>query len=262
MGFVVDSFEVWVSLQCVSSHFRFAARVPRLLAHIELVPTYPQMINQAMGVRRIKLSRYVVAGTMMRNGLLAWTHTLQEFLSRLPVNLESLRMCGEVLHDLHELKHLASLHTLFLRRCTIFTLNGIDKLTHLKSLDIEEMGYLTPAGLRTYLACVPGLESLSLRFVWSHTGEDYLSSVLAMKGLRKLELRECEISDSDIKLLSTLPLLEELGLTSCPITDQALPDVVKMRSLRVVNVCGCRRLTQKGLDALRSHPGLTVITRD
>ena len=258
--FAVDSFEAWVSLQCVSSHFRFAAKAPHILAHIELVPTHPQMIVQAVGARRIKLSRYVVAGTMMRNGLLAWTHTLSEFLSRLPPNLDSLYMSGEVLHDLHDLGRLASLRTLCLRRCTIFSLDGIDKLTKIQSLDIEEMGYLTPAALRKYLASVPGLQALSLRFVWSHTNEDYLSSVAAMKGLRRLELRECEISDLDIQLLSSLPLLEELRMTSCPISDRALLDVAKMPSLRVVNLCGCRQLSMKSLDVLRSRPGLTVIT--
>lgn len=145
-------------------------------------------------------------------------------------------------------------------------LNHLTSLSNLKELAIGG-NKLTDNGLQA-LRQMPGLVSLDLSGaqrtdsgLWSISlTEAGLDAISTLKELQHLRLDGTGISSRGLEKLKTLVKLERLDLQACNrITDDALPVLDSLRSLRLVDVTGTR-MTDAGIAALRqARPDLRVV---
>jgi internalin A len=171
-----------------------------------------------------KLKRLDVRGTRISNGTL-------EIVSHMP-QLEALDISNTQITD-----------------------NGMDlliTLTNLTSLDIggakptpPDMGGFRQVGP----APAPPLP------------ENTIKAMAELKELRVLKMGYTGVSTADLKALSVLQNVEELGLEECPrVDDAALAELLSWKSLKYLDLQDTK-VTEQGVAALRkAKPGLVILT--
>jgi len=163
--------------------------------------------------------------------------------------------------DLGFISNLNGLNTLICKSVVLFSLNGIEKLTNLKNLDISNtivqdfsvLGYLTNLRVlncsRTYLeevsfiAKLPFLQNLYLGSTWIRG----IEQLQYLKDLRRLELQYS--SDvSDLTPLADLDQIREINLAYTAVVDLSpLQKLLKKEkkisrkySKNTINIRGCK----------------------
>lgn len=188
----------------------------------------------------------------------SWTHLRR-------VSLRGTKATDSTLQFLSAIPSLESLDVGF-AQVTDIGLNNLSTLFNLKELAIGG-NKLTDNGLLA-LRQMPGLTSLDLSGsqrtdsgLWSISiTESGLDTVSTLVELRHLRLNGTAISSRGLEKLKALGKLERLDLQACSrITDDAVPVLSAMRSLRLVDVTDTQ-MTDAGLAALRhDRPELTVM---
>lgn len=82
-----------------------------------------------------------------------------------------------------------------------------------------------------------------------------VSLLLALHGLKTLDLSRSAITNEGVRLLSTLPLLEHLVLSETHITDEGIQHLSACRTLRYLDLSGTE-ITDTGCDFLALFPNL------
>lgn len=147
-------------------------------------------------------------------------------------------------------------------------LNNLTSLTNLKELAIGG-NKLTDNGLLA-LRQMPSLTSLDVSGshredsgLWSVSlTEEGLNSIATLGALRHLRLNGTGVTSRGLEKLKGLSRLERLDLQDCRrVTDDALPSLDAMKSLRLVDVTGSG-MTEAGVAALRrARPDLRVLAQ-
>lgn len=191
------------------------------------------------------------------SALKTWKH-----LTRL--NLEGTKITEGALQQLAELTSLQSLNI----GGAQVTDAGVEALTALSNLRELTLGgnKLTDAGLQP-LRQMPGLVSLDLggtqrqdSGTWSVSfTQPGLDAAATLKSLRQLRLNNTLISARGLETLKILPL-ELLDLHDCPrINGEAIPILVGMRSLRLVDLTGTNMSTADVERLRKMRPDCRII---
>jgi hypothetical protein len=72
-------------------------------------------------------------------------------------------------------------------------------------------------------------------------------------------LKDTKANDANLGPLVALGELETLDLTNAPITDGALPDLAKLKSLRRLYITGTQISPDKQVQLEQAIPGLTIV---
>ncbi len=195
-----------------------------------------------------KLKRLDVRGTRISNGTL-------EIVSHMP-QLEALDISNTQITDngMDLLITLTNLKELSLGqgRVRAGDLGFLRVLTTLTSLDIggakptpPDMGGFRQVGR----APAPPLP------------ENTIKAMAELKELRVLKMGYTGVSTADLKALSVLQNVEELGLEECPrVDDAALAALLGWKSLKYLDLQDTK-VTEQGVAALRkAKPGLVILT--
>lgn len=84
----------------------------------------------------------------------------------------------------------------------------------------------------------------------SETSMTYIGK---MSRLRMLSLSGCTVKDQWLKYLEPLQL-EQIDLGDCDITDDAMQELVKIKTLRAVQLNGCTKIGDRGLEIITQLP--------
>lgn len=95
------------------------------------------------------------------------------------------------------------------------------------------------------------------------TDDDLCQLVDEIKGcnlVTSLDLAENrKVTDDGLECIKALPQLVYLNLSSCDITNKALPFLLELQHLKVLNLSYCHRLTDLGLRTLKGLPHLVYL---
>lgn len=105
------------------------------------------------------------------------------------------------------------------------------------------------------IEAVPKLERLDIRSCVNLTNSA-IQSVARLNHLRELELYGTAIDDSGVVSLASLKSIECLNLSGLAITDEAVAVLKSFEKLHHLYLEDCPSLTDRGLDSVRSLPGL------
>jgi internalin A len=194
-----------------------------------------------------KLKRLNVRGTRISNGTL-------EIVSHMP-QLEALDISNTQITDngMDMLITLTSLKELSLGqgRVRAGDLGFLRVLTTLTSLDIGGAQPTPPdmGGRKIEHPPAPPLP------------ENTIKAMAELKELRVLKMGSTGVSTADLKALSVLQNVEELGLEQCPrVDDAALAELLRWKSLKYLDLQDTK-VTEQGVAALRkTKPGLVILT--
>ncbi|PRP73531.1 hypothetical protein PROFUN_02540 [Planoprotostelium fungivorum] len=111
------------------------------------------------------------------------------------------------------------------------------------------------------ISMIPGysknLRGLNVRM--TRVTSDGVRHICNMSGLESLTLMNA-ISDRDVQLLSKkLPRLQQLMIISSNITDASLADISQLRNLAELQLTGCERITDGGLEKLKGMSSIRTL---
>ena len=188
-------------------------------------------------------------------------------------NLKRLVIGGEVM-DLYWLKELKGLNVLIFNCCQVvdtWSMNCICELEELKELEIHEYENFCDVGrmmvmlnrlsrlerlkisspIRIYLDLrgMKGLKILDLQLLHNWAG---LESFEAMKELKVLSLSS-RTTNNELRKLGEVGLekLEVLNVSGCDIDDDVMGYIGNMHMLRTLDLSGCAKITDAGMDKLK-----------
>eukprot|EP00759_Apiculatamorpha_spiralis_P011172 PhF_6_TR18604/c1_g1_i1/m.27183 len=187
-------------------------------------------------------------------------------------SLEELDASNTQIRDVSHLSGCLSLKRLNLHRCYELTDAGIrgletipslEELRHssinvsnvshlsgcraLRKLNLSSCFNLTDNGIQG-IEWIPTLEDVDL----SHTGVSDVSRFANCVSLRHLSAASClKIVDSGIRGLERIPHLETLNLKNTSVGD-GVSRLASSRSLKVLNVSGCQKITDKAIACFNS----------
>jgi hypothetical protein len=161
-------------------------------------------------------------------------------LSHLP-RLSTLQLegCTKVL-DLTPLSRLPALSTLSLKLSIVTDLAPLAALS-LTQLSLQSCHDLSDAGLE-HLRSLSSLHTLDVGGCRRITSLG-LSSLSLLTGLKNLGLRETQLNDDTLGVLCQSLQLDSLQLGHCKITNEGLGCLTSQRSLRVLGLEFCQRIT-------------------
>jgi internalin A len=248
------------------------ARLPNLerldLSHTRITDEGMLHLKSATGIRELKLyyaeqvtdqgmsaikqwkklTRLDLRGTRISNGTL-------EIVGGLP-QLEALDIANTQVTDngMDLLIALTNLKELTLGR----TRTGEVDLSFLRAL--PSLTVLDLSGARP-LPPDLSLEARKKRPLVPPMRQRDIEALAELRNLRKLKLGFSGISAADLKTLSTLQNVEELGLEECPrIDDDAVAELVHWKSLKYVDL-QATQVTAQGLEMLRkAKPGIVILS--
>lgn len=179
-------------------------------------------------------------------------------LIHLPLSNLSLAESRLTDRGLEEIRHMENLKVLNLRKTAIsdFGLYQLKSLKSLETVDLSEnpVGHAA-ASVTSYW---PKLKDLALNKT-SIEGTESLSKLAKNKSLKSLSLNGCAITAKDVQALAPSQL-ETLSVENTQIDDSGLKSLESIKSLRKINIQGCKNITGQGLAALKSsRPDLEVI---
>ncbi|MBQ6108973.1 MAG: hypothetical protein IJK97_12250 [Thermoguttaceae bacterium] len=173
-------------------------------------------------------------------------------------NLKSLVISGEMKRsdkpcqkiELKDFDSLSQLNTLKLSLVSLSKkdFRALEMLTNLKSVEymVETM---TDEDL-AFLAGHPELERLvlNIRDGMMTRGPEVLGE---MPALKKLVIRNAGfLADSGMRFVKNMPVLEELQLFDCKVTDEDLFGISEAEKLETLEIEMCQNVTETGLNAL------------
>jgi len=156
-------------------------------------------------------------------------------------NLEELNLsdCSINNDALRQLAGHRSLKRLLMRGAIITDpLHELKRLTGLRRLDISDCSLEFPKESDVSLAAwIGGLESLEELYLknWPLHADD-VEAVSRLANLRVLDCSACDLSSKGVKLLTTLPQLEQLGLAERVLNDDTIEMLKKMPCLKVLSI--------------------------
>ena len=227
--FAEDSLPRILELQLISKYFRKVMRAPKMVEHVRVVLQKPSDVSQlgelAAGVRKV---RFASAASLRLVKTMSSLRDLDLSHCAL-VNNESLALVGT----------LPRLETLNVKSCQkISDFSPLASWTSLRNLDMT---------CCYHVVCVPPLRHLQRLDMNGCNGLRQWNALSGMFELEFLSLSGCVVTDEDVRHLPTS--LTDLNLGFCSkLTDLALVEVARSRSLQHLNLSGCTRVTN--LDAL------------
>lgn len=128
-------------------------------------------------------------------------------------------------------------------------------IAHLTGLRVFELGNtrISARGLR-HLSQLNFLEQLYIKGL----RDDGLAEIAVLSSLKRLYLKEHNLSNAGLAHLAKLASLEELELTIGPINDAALAHLAKLPSLQYLMLWG-DNFTDAGMAHLRNVPSLRIL---
>src|SRR5690348_17179010 len=195
-----------------------------------------------------KLKRLNVRGTRISNGTL-------EIVGHMP-QLEALDISNSQITDngMDMLITLTNLKELALGqgRGSAADLGFLRVLTTLTSLDI--------GGAKPTPPDMGGFRRVG-RDPAPPLPENTIKAMAELKELRVLRMGHTGVSTADLRALSVLQNVEELGLEECPrVDDAALAELLSWKSLKYLDLQDTK-VTEQGVAALRkAKPGLVILT--
>ena len=133
--------------------------------------------------------------------------------------------------------------------------HALTRMKSLKHLDLRFCVNLRGSGLR-FLSELPYLESLNL-FYCKGLKEGSFQQLGRLKALRSLRLARTVCTDSRLSHFTRLHKLEWIDLRHNPaLTDKSFRYLANLKSLRFIDVNGCRQMTGRGLSKLPRLEGL------
>ncbi len=129
-----------------------------------------------------------------------------------------------------------------------FSLIPLDK--KLVGLDALDGQHLDPEGFQT-IARLP-LSSICL--TGSDADDRIAHCIAGMKTVNRLLLKETNITDNGLIEILSLPLLKELVIDRCNISDKGISAISKCKNMTRLSISGISGLSATGLKALRSLP--------
>ena len=136
---------------------------------------------------------------------------------------------------------------------------GRDAAGNVTSVDASGVGSFGDTDIDP-LTKLKGLRDVNLS--GTQVSNDGLVKLQGVKQLRKLELQTCaNISDDGMQHLAALPKLEQVLLlyNSGSITNGALQQLAKIKSLRLLDVRGCVQISDEGVAHLATLPNLVAL---
>ncbi len=159
-------------------------------------------------------------------------------------------------HEGVQLGELGWLNSLNLSGCDLVSDVSLEKIVHLPGLKHLHLRGCKRIGLSggALLQHATKLQSLVLRHC--SIGDQILIGIDKASGLTRLDLSGPAVSDQGALELTKLLKLQELSLSECSITDDAVTMIGSgLRALTKLGLSGCKRLTDVGASAL----GLSVL---
>ena len=162
---------------------------------------------------------------------------------------------------LANLKDLTQLETLNLNSCSRITDADLSNFVAMRNLEDIDLGgtQITDAGLKQ-LAALPRLSHLGLQN--TRITDDGMSCLAGMKSLRSLDVGRTQLTDAGLERLSSLKELMQLSLYGTQITDAGLSVTKDMRRLALLNLWGCKGITDTGLTNLKGMRNLEALYLD
>lgn len=134
---------------------------------------------------------------------------------------------------------------------------SLAQLTQLKRCGIGSKEKGSSGEAVAALAKLP-LEELSL--LDNQAGPEGVAHAAKIATLKKLDISYGpKVKDDSLALLAQMPVLEELKISSAPITDDGLQQLAASKSLKKLWLGGAKKVTPAGIDRLRkAKPGLVI----
>jgi serine/threonine protein kinase len=197
-----------------------------------------------------------------------------EMLTAIPIRslwINDTQLSGAGLHSVSKMETLEELHAFKLKNITDQDLTSLAKLQRLRYLDLgrDQIAKLD----LSFLAQLKQLNALELKD--TKVSDKVMPYLRNLHELHVLSLPRCNVTDEGIEQLRGLTTLHELDLTGCAITtesvralsnnqlwklyldqtdidDDALKLLHKQKSLVVLSIKKCPRLTVKGIAAIHN----------
>ncbi|CAN6455129.1 unnamed protein product [Victoria cruziana] len=164
-----------------------------------------------------------------------------------------------------------SLHSLTIRDCSGFRSHGVSVVAkmcpHLQNVDFSGVSGLSDSDLLSLTEnCKAGLTKVNLNGCVDLTDDAIIRLVMLRGGsLRLLNLGGCRnLTDESLKaILSNCPLLQELDMSGCSITDKGFFPLYSsykglLPDLRILSLSGCSQVSEKSLVVLGCLSGSLV----
>lgn len=165
------------------------------------------------------------------------------YLKDVPLEIINLDGASIEVENFKYLKPIKTLRTVFLGNTMINTkgLKLIGRLDSVSRLSLLNCSGIDDEAVSVIVSQYPNLESLSLAETpVTSRGFKHLSKLTKLKTLL---LERTNFSDKDAKYLINLPLTNLL-LKHTPITDKAIDKLARIKSLQVIDVRGCAKVSK------------------
>lgn len=211
-------------------------RRPIILGHRSGPAELTRQIKENPGMTELRLE-----------GCRSLTDEHLRLLAALP-RLTHLTICGCSKITGSGLKYLPSLKYLTLDRGAI-SFDSLPALSSLYGLNITN-SIITDTELYRLTRNMTALEQLKIDECSNITDEGISQSITHLTSLKDLHLEDCNITDKSLEKISALSHLTQLNLRGCSkITDKGLEHLAQLPSLQVLNCTNCN-VTIKGLEKL------------
>jgi len=126
-----------------------------------------------------------------------------------------------------------------------------------EQLDEEYLDFLR-VGNEDLAGLIPGEHVPRLYLSRTNITDAAMEHIAGVRGLQRLHVGHCRITDAGLRQLPARDSLEELNLEQTAITDASLPHVAKMTQLRSLDLSGCR-ISDEGLQSLADLQQLEIL---
>ncbi len=125
--------------------------------------------------------------------------------------------------------------------------------------DIKNLNFMSTPTRGKHFSELIGRNITNLDVSCTYVKDEVLPDIGKLTSLEGLWLNGDRITDVGLKPLVYLPELKELGLRNTEITDRALELISEMKALEILDISDCKKVTGKGLRALAKSKSLHTL---
>jgi hypothetical protein len=196
-------------------------------------PEFPENLPQGSAWQRRMFGKY---GKFLGSKI----HAIQ--LGKTAFTPEGVKIDVWVLEPLAEVKQLTLVDPI-----NVGAMQRLPRLPDLEKLHLIGGSYIDDEALQC-LSRMPNLKVFHISA--ASLSDNGLARIGAARGLTRVRLFGCELTDNCLIHLIRLPILSSLWLNESNVSDAAIPDLAQLRGLQILNVSGTR-LTMEGVARLR-----------